>query len=101
MTDERLGGALVRGLLDELDEEAAEVLEDFKREQEERLQAKRAEMEQEEQALEKELDQELQRLEELKQKAKAIGDSSAPTKKSLLRKASTMAAAKLAGAHGL
>ena len=45
MTDERLGGALVRSLLDEMDEEAVEVLEGFKKEQEERLEAKKAELE--------------------------------------------------------
>ena len=101
VTDERLGGALVRGLLDELDEEAAHVLEAFKKEQQERLEAKKAEMEQEEEALAKELDDELKKLEELKQKAKAIDDTSSSAKKSLVRKASTMAAAKLSGAHGL
>lgn len=94
---------MVRHLLDELDGEAADALDEFKVEQERQLQAKRAELEQEEQALAKQLDEELKALEELKQKAEALehAGSSAPTKKKLLRKQSSMAAAKLAGVHGL
>lgn len=101
MTDERLGGALVRHLLDELDGEAADALDEFKVEQEQQLQAKRAELEQEEQALAKQLDEELKALEELKQKAEALEQAGSSVPKKMQRKQSNMAAAKLAGVHGL
>lgn len=94
---------MVRYLLEELDDEAAAALDEFKVEQEQQLQAKRVELAQEEQALAKQLDEELKQLEELKHKAEALehAGSSAPSKKQLLRKQSSMTASKLAGVHGM
>ena len=101
VTEERLSGALVKHLLDELDEDAAAKLEEFRREQEEQIEAKKAELEQERRELEKQLDEELKKLDELKHKAKTVGggqdDSATKKRGALTRKQSNMSAAKLSG----
>ena len=91
----------MKHLLDELDEDAAAKLEEFRREQEEQIKAKKAELEQERRELEKQLDEELRKLDELKNKAKTVegnqDDSAAKKRGALARKQSNMSTTKLSG----